>query len=344
VKFDPSDPLWRILAAIDDEPTGEFRKLVETAKLNPKTDFRNACLTGLPLKDADISEFDFSGSDLRGTGLRHTKRSDGAIISNETKLDPVDREWWSRRKPWAAVWLELWRDAMSASREKIVLVESGSRWLATADPHDAGWASIWRRIWRSRTTPQERLTDLADQAIRWLSLISPVDRSWSSVWRALWDKKADVPENRLPLVELAEAWLVEAPLDHTGWATVWRRLYDWAAPTGRTDVAKIALTWLGRVDPNHAGWYIVWCSLWNRESALRPELATVAMAWLEHSESRRGWPLVWRNLSEVAETNPNLRNEIFHLALRWLDRTRTEKIRGTSLTRPLIVEALRNDS
>jgi tetratricopeptide (TPR) repeat protein len=62
-------------------------------------------LTGLPLKDADISEFDFSGSDLRGTGLRHTKRSDGAIISNGTKLDPADRKWWSRRKP--APWYHL---------------------------------------------------------------------------------------------------------------------------------------------------------------------------------------------------------------------------------------------
>jgi hypothetical protein len=52
---------------------------------------------------------------------------------------------------------------------------------------------------------------------------------------------------------------------------------------------------------------------------------------------------IWKK-SEVTETNPNLRNEIFELALRWLDRTRTEKIPGTSLTRPLIVEALRNDS
>jgi hypothetical protein len=51
IKFDPADPIWRILAAIDTEPTGEFRNLVEAAKLNPKTDFRNAYLTGLPLKE-----------------------------------------------------------------------------------------------------------------------------------------------------------------------------------------------------------------------------------------------------------------------------------------------------
>jgi hypothetical protein len=42
--FPSDDPIWEILAAIDDEPTGEFSKLVKAAKLDPKVDFRNAFL------------------------------------------------------------------------------------------------------------------------------------------------------------------------------------------------------------------------------------------------------------------------------------------------------------
>jgi hypothetical protein len=107
MEFDPSDPIWRILAAIDAEPTGKFRDLVEAAKLDPKTDFRNACLADVPLTDADISGFDFSGTDLRGTGLRHTKRSDGVIISKDTKLDPVDEKWWNGRNRKETAWRRL---------------------------------------------------------------------------------------------------------------------------------------------------------------------------------------------------------------------------------------------
>jgi len=107
MEFGPSDPIWRILEAIDAEPTGEFRSLVEAAKLDPKTDFRNACLAGVLLKDADISGFDFSGSDLRGTSLRHAKRSDGVIISSETTLDPVDEKWWNGRNRKEAAWRRL---------------------------------------------------------------------------------------------------------------------------------------------------------------------------------------------------------------------------------------------
>ncbi len=98
MEFGPSDPVWRVLAAIDAEPAGKFRTLVEAAELDPKIDFRNACLAGLPLRDADISGFDFSGSDLRGTGLRLAKKFDGVIITKETKLDPADRKWWGQRK------------------------------------------------------------------------------------------------------------------------------------------------------------------------------------------------------------------------------------------------------
>jgi uncharacterized protein YjbI with pentapeptide repeats len=107
-----NEPIWEILAAIDDEPTGEFSKLVRAAQLDPKSDFRNAFLVNLSLEGADVSGFDFSGSDMRGTGLRYAAKSQGIIISRDTKVDPDDQDWWERerakrahtviRKDWAA--------------------------------------------------------------------------------------------------------------------------------------------------------------------------------------------------------------------------------------------------
>ena len=94
VSFSSDDPIWKILAAIDDEPTGEFSELVKVAQLDPKVDFRNAFLVNLSLKGADLSGFDFSGSDLRGTGLRYAAKSQGVIISEATRLDPADQKWW----------------------------------------------------------------------------------------------------------------------------------------------------------------------------------------------------------------------------------------------------------
>jgi methane/ammonia monooxygenase subunit A len=93
-----NDPIWEILAAIDDEPTGEFSKLVRAAQLDPKSDFRNAFLVNLSLEGADVSGFDFSGSDMRGTGLRYAAKSQGIIISRDTKVDPDDQDWWERER------------------------------------------------------------------------------------------------------------------------------------------------------------------------------------------------------------------------------------------------------
>lgn len=98
VSFPSDDPIWKILAAIDDEPTGKFSELVKAAQLDPRSDFRNAFLVNLSLKGADISGFDFSGSDLRGTGLRKVARFDGVVISTETTLDPADQKWWDRQR------------------------------------------------------------------------------------------------------------------------------------------------------------------------------------------------------------------------------------------------------
>src|SRR5262245_60780151 len=87
-----------ILAAIDAEPTGEFSELVKAAQFDPKADFRHAFLVGISLEDADISGFDFSGSDLRGTGLRYAAKWEGVIISTDTVLDPADQKWWEREQ------------------------------------------------------------------------------------------------------------------------------------------------------------------------------------------------------------------------------------------------------
>jgi len=95
--FPSEHPIWEILAAIDDEPTGEFSELVKAAQLDPKVDFRDAFLVRLSLRGADISGFDFSGSDLRGTGLRYAAKSQGVIISEATRLDPADQKWWDRQ-------------------------------------------------------------------------------------------------------------------------------------------------------------------------------------------------------------------------------------------------------
>jgi tetratricopeptide (TPR) repeat protein len=108
-EFDLCDPVWKILTAIDNESTGEFRNLVEAAQLDPKIDFRHASLAGLPLEGADISGFDLSGSDLRGTCVRKAKKFDGVVISHDTKLDPADKEWWSSWKE--REWERLMRQA-----------------------------------------------------------------------------------------------------------------------------------------------------------------------------------------------------------------------------------------
>jgi Pentapeptide repeats (8 copies) len=121
--FPSEDPIWEILAAIDDEPTGEFSELVKAAQLDPKVDFRNAFLVKLSFKGADISGFDFSGSDLRGSGLRYAANAQGVVISKATRLDPADPEWWNRER---------------AKREEIVNAPERLRQQATSGPWRGG--------------------------------------------------------------------------------------------------------------------------------------------------------------------------------------------------------------
>lgn len=77
------------ILATDD---ASFRGLTKAAGLDPRRDFRGIYLNGVPLTEQDISGFDFSGSDLRGTGVEKAKRDrttvfDSAIFDGPS-LDP----------------------------------------------------------------------------------------------------------------------------------------------------------------------------------------------------------------------------------------------------------------
>ena len=83
------------LVAIYEEPTGLFHNLVAAAGLDPKSDFKNRDLRVLSFVDAHVDGFDFSGSDLRGTGLRMCARF-GVNMFTGCYLDPEDHVWLNR--------------------------------------------------------------------------------------------------------------------------------------------------------------------------------------------------------------------------------------------------------
>ena len=78
----------RILTTDD----ASFRGLASAAGLDPSRDFRGIYLNGVPLVEQDLGGFDFSGSDLRNTGVERAKRDrttafDSAIFDGPS-LDP----------------------------------------------------------------------------------------------------------------------------------------------------------------------------------------------------------------------------------------------------------------
>ncbi|HEX8166048.1 MAG TPA: hypothetical protein VF601_09705 [Beijerinckiaceae bacterium] len=78
----------RILTTEDASVKG----LASAAGLDPKRDFRGIYLNGVPLVEQDLRGFDFSGSDLRNTGVERAKRDrttifDSAIFDGPS-LDP----------------------------------------------------------------------------------------------------------------------------------------------------------------------------------------------------------------------------------------------------------------
>ena len=78
----------RILTTEDPSIKG----LASAAGLNPKRDFRGIYLNGVPLVEQDLRGFDFSGSDLRNTGVERAKRDQTTIfdsaIFDGPSLDP----------------------------------------------------------------------------------------------------------------------------------------------------------------------------------------------------------------------------------------------------------------
>jgi hypothetical protein len=63
-----------------------FSTLVRMAGLNPASDFRGRDLRGWPLADEDVRGFDFTGSDLRSTGIENSLQ-DATTILTDAKLD-----------------------------------------------------------------------------------------------------------------------------------------------------------------------------------------------------------------------------------------------------------------
>lgn len=74
------------IAAVLATNERDFATLVRIAGLNPGSDFRGRDLRGWPLADEDVRGFDFTGSDLRSTGIESSLR-DATTILTDAKLD-----------------------------------------------------------------------------------------------------------------------------------------------------------------------------------------------------------------------------------------------------------------
>ena len=80
------------VARVASSRDATLRGLTEAAGLDPTRDFAGISLNGLPLAQEDVSGFDFSGSDLRGTGVEQARgvrdcRFAGAVFDGPS-LDP----------------------------------------------------------------------------------------------------------------------------------------------------------------------------------------------------------------------------------------------------------------
>jgi chromosomal replication initiator protein len=113
----PQDhPIWQTLADIDAAESSDFRTLVTAANLDPTTDFQYVSLAGLSLAKQNLSNFDFTGADLRGTMLRRASSVTGLRISEETILDREDRKWLQRQPLMLS---ESWRRCCFRLREEL---------------------------------------------------------------------------------------------------------------------------------------------------------------------------------------------------------------------------------
>jgi pentatricopeptide repeat protein len=88
--------LTTLLRRIENILTTEdvsFKGLATAAGLDPTRDFRGVYLNGVPLADQDLRGFDFSGSDLRNTGIERARRDRSTILElaifDGPSLDPA---------------------------------------------------------------------------------------------------------------------------------------------------------------------------------------------------------------------------------------------------------------
>ncbi|HJZ13394.1 MAG TPA: hypothetical protein VJ521_14655 [Acidobacteriota bacterium] len=100
-----------------------FQGLTKAAGLDPKSDFRGIYLNGVPLTDQDISGFDFSGSDLRNTGVEKAKRDRTTVFDSAffdgPSLDPavIGFNQQLKTKPFAEIQSEISKAIQSGRRK-----------------------------------------------------------------------------------------------------------------------------------------------------------------------------------------------------------------------------------
>ena len=88
-------PLGQLLSRIKnilEADTSEFRQLVQIAGLDPKLNFKNVELNGVPLAGQDLRGFDFSGANLCETGIEDSQYDCSTIFTSAKfsgrSLDP----------------------------------------------------------------------------------------------------------------------------------------------------------------------------------------------------------------------------------------------------------------
>jgi hypothetical protein len=79
------------LVALFEEKSVLFHEMVRAAGLDPNQDSISRDLRTMNFEQADLTGFDFSGSDRRGTGVRLAAYITSSTIFHQAKLDDLDR-------------------------------------------------------------------------------------------------------------------------------------------------------------------------------------------------------------------------------------------------------------
>lgn len=91
-----SRDLKQKLSDLYSENDDRFHVLVASARLDPGRDFKKRDLRGLIFDNADLTKFDFTGSDLRGTRLRFSYALPAVKLQN-VRVDDEDATWITSR-------------------------------------------------------------------------------------------------------------------------------------------------------------------------------------------------------------------------------------------------------